>query len=67
MVQATVPDESRMDLFIHVFWKWGTTTIFDKLIVNLDAGSYLCHTSVKALATVGEGGKGQVPPDLYGA
>ena len=47
--QATVPDESRADVSIHGFWKWGTSTLFDMKIVNLDTSSYLRHTSEKAL------------------
>ena len=49
--QATVPGESRADVSIYGFWKWGTTAIFDMIIFNLDAGCYLCQTSTKALAT----------------
>ena len=47
--QATVPDESRVDVFVHGFWKWGTTALFDMRKVNLDAGSYLCQMYAKAL------------------
>ena len=47
--QAMVPDESRADVSIHGFWKWGTSTLFDMNIVNLDTSSYLRHTSKKAL------------------
>ena len=50
--KAMVPDESRTDLSVHGFWKWGTSALFDMRIVNLDAGSYLRHKFVKALATV---------------
>ena len=46
-----VPDESRANVITHGFWKWGTYAIFDMTRVSLDAGSYLCQTSVKALAT----------------
>ena len=52
MGQATVPDESRADVSAHGFWKWGTTALFDMQNFNFDAGSYLRHTSAKALATV---------------
>ena len=45
--QATVPDESHVDVSIHGFWKWGTTTLFDMRVVNLDAVSYLHQTSTK--------------------
>ena len=44
------PDESRADVTVHGFWKWGTYTLFEIKIVNLDASSYLHHTSAKALA-----------------
>ena len=48
--QATMPDELRVDLSVRGFWKWGTSALFDIKIDNLDAGSYLCQTSVKALS-----------------
>ena len=48
--QATVPDESHVDLYVHGFWKWGTSALFDMQLVNLDAGSYLHQTSTKDLA-----------------
>ena len=48
--QATVLDESRADVSIHGFWKWGTHTLFDMIIVHLDVGSYPRHTSEKAMA-----------------
>ena len=44
-------DESWEDVSAHDFWKWGTSNIFDMKIINLDAGSYLCQTSAKALVT----------------
>ena len=47
-----VPDESRGDVSVHGFWKWDTFALFDMQIVNLDAVSYLCQTSVKDLASV---------------
>ena len=50
--QATVPDESRVNVSVHGFWKWGTTALFDMLIFHLHAGSYLRQTSAKALVTV---------------
>ena len=37
-----VPDESKIDVSVYGFWKCGTTALFDMIIVNLDAGSYLC-------------------------
>ena len=49
--QATVPDESRVDVGVHVFWKWGTSAIFDIQFVNFDAGFYVRQMSAKALAT----------------
>ena len=47
--QVAVPAEPRADAITHFFWKWGTTTMFDIIIVNLDAGSYLRITLEKAL------------------
>ena len=48
--QVVVPAESREDVSAHVFWKPGTTAMFDIRIVNLDAGSYLRMTPEKAIA-----------------
>ena len=42
--QVEVNAESRADVSAHGFWKRGTTTMFDILIVNLDAGFYLRMT-----------------------
>ena len=28
--EATVPDESWLDVSIHGFWKWGNTALFDR-------------------------------------
>ena len=42
--QVVVPAELRADVSAHGFWKWGTTVMFDIIIVNLDAGSYLRMT-----------------------
>ena len=50
LVQVEVPAESRIDVSAHSFWKRGTTTMFDIIIVNLDAESYLRMTPEKALA-----------------
>ena len=50
LVQVVVPAESREDVSAHGFWKRGTTAMFNIIIVNLDAGSYLCMTPEKALA-----------------
>ena len=44
-------DESQVDVSVHGLWKLGTSALFDMLIVNLYVGSYLRHTSAKALAT----------------
>ena len=51
MGQVTVRDESRADVSVHGFWKWGTAALFDMQIVNLYAVSYLRQTSAKALET----------------
>ena len=48
--QAVVPADSSADVSAHVFWKRGTTAMFDIRIVNLDVGSYLRMTPEKALA-----------------
>ena len=42
MVQAIFPNKSWADVSIYGFWKWGTSTLFDMRIVNLDAVYYLC-------------------------
>ena len=47
--QATVYDESRANISVHGFWRWGNTNLFDMIIFNLDAGSYLRQTCVKDL------------------
>ena len=47
---AVVPAESRADVSTQGFWKRVTTAMFDNIIVNLDAGSYLCMTPGKVLA-----------------
>ena len=39
--QVEVSAESRADVTAHCFWNWGTTTMFDIRMVNLDVGSYL--------------------------
>ena len=41
---VVVPAESRADVSAYEFCKGGTTTMFGIIIVNLDAGSYLCMT-----------------------
>ena len=48
--QVELPIESRADVSAHGFWKWGTTTMFDVRIFNLDAGSYLRMMPEKAFA-----------------
>ena len=48
--QVVVPAESRADVSAHGFWKRGTTVMFDIIIVNLYAVSYLRMTPEKALA-----------------
>ena len=47
--QVTVPVDSRADVSSHVFWKQGTTVMFDIGIVNINAGSYLLMTLKKSL------------------
>ena len=58
--QVVVPAESRAGVSAHIFWKRGTTAMFDIRIVNLDAGFYLRMTQEKALAKAGKEKK-----DLY--
>ena len=48
--QVEVPAESRADVSAHGLWKWGTTAMFDIIIVNLAVGSYLRMTPEKSLA-----------------
>ena len=48
--QVKVPAELRTYVSDHGFWKRGTTTMFDIIISNLDAGYYLFMTPEKALA-----------------
>ena len=48
--QVEVPAESRADVSAHGLWKWGTTAMFDIIIVNLSVGSYLRMTPEKSLA-----------------
>ena len=47
--QIVVPTESRADVSAHGLWEQGTTTVFDILIVNLDAGPYLLMMPEKSL------------------
>ena len=47
---VAVPSESRADVSAHGFWKRGTTTMFEIIIVNLDAGSYMHRTPQKVIA-----------------
>ena len=42
--------ESKSDVSANGFWKWGTTVMFDIIIFNLDAGSYLHMMPEKSLA-----------------
>ena len=58
--KVAVAAESREDVSAHDFWKRGTTTMFDIIIVNLDAGSYLRMMPEKALAKADKENK-----DLY--
>ena len=48
--QVVVPAESREIVSAHGFWNRGSTAMFGIINVNLDAGSYLRMTPVKALA-----------------
>ena len=48
--QVQVPAELRSDVIAYSFWKWGTTAMFDTLIVNLNTGSYLRMNPGKAIA-----------------
>ena len=48
--QVVIPAESRADVSAHVFWKRGTTEMFDIRIFNLNAGSYLRMTPEKDLS-----------------
>ena len=48
--QVQVPAESRADVSAHGFWKRGTTAMFDIIIINLDAGSYVRMMPEKDLA-----------------
>ena len=43
--QVVIPAELREDVTTYVFWKQGTTTMFDIRIVNLYTGSYLRMTT----------------------
>ena len=43
-------EETRPDVGAHIFYKQGTTTIFDVHIGKLDTGSYLCMMPGKTLA-----------------
>ena len=53
--QVEVPAKSRADVSTHGFWKRGTTAMFDILIANLDAISYLYMTPEKTLTKAEEG------------
>ena len=48
-MHVAAPEEAQTDLGTHVFWKRGSTAIFDICMVILDAGSYLPMTPEKAL------------------
>ena len=58
--KIVVPEDLRADVSTHSFWKWGTTSIFDIIIVNLDTGSYLHMTPKKDIAKAEKDNK-----DLY--
>ena len=48
--QVAVPVELRADISAYGFLKRETTEMFEIIIVNLDAGSYLRRIPKKALA-----------------
>ena len=48
--QIKLPTELRADVIVHGFWKQGNTAVFDIIIFNLDADSYLRMTLEKYLA-----------------
>ena len=48
--QVQLPAYLRSDVSAHGFWKRGTTTVFNIIIVYLDLGSYLRMAPEKALA-----------------
>ena len=48
--QVQVPADLRAYVSSHGFWKRGTTVMFDIIIINLDAGSYLRMTPEKNFA-----------------
>ena len=50
--QVAVPVELRADISAYGFLKRETTEMFEIIIVNLDAGSYLRRIPQKALAKV---------------
>ena len=51
-VRVVLPAESRADVSAQGFWKRGTTSMFDIIIFNLYAGSYLRMTPEEDLAKV---------------
>ena len=67
MVQVVVTAESRADVSVHSFWKRGTTAMFDIIIVNIDAGSYLRMTAIKGSFKGGEVKEVIVPSGLPGS
>ena len=48
--QVAVPAYSRADTISHIFWKQGTTTMFEIIFSDLDAGSYLRMTPKNYIA-----------------
>ena len=47
--QVVVPAELRSDVSSHCLWNWGTTSVFEIRIVNLDMVPYLRMMTKKVL------------------
>ena len=66
-VQLAVSVYLRACISTHGFWKRGTTMMFDIIIVNIDAGSYLRMTAIKGSFKGGEVKEVIVPSGLPGS